>query len=128
MRDKAVRSSGAVSEVRVRAYRRRLPFGRAAVLVADGCRHVVGLADVSATGAFLITRARLSVGGEHELRLMQVAGRLELSLPVRIVRIAQSVEETAHHPRGVAVQFLGIDQPTREALEAFVHHVGLRRH
>jgi PilZ domain len=110
-----------------RALRRCLPLGRAAVLVADGRHHVVGLADVSATGAFLITRARLSVGEEHLLKIMQVPGRFELSLLVRVVRVAQSDAETAHHPRGVAVQFVRIEESAREALEAFVSRGGLQR-
>jgi hypothetical protein len=120
-------SKSAGSGSPMRAYRRRLPLGRAAVLVADGRHHVVGLADVSATGAFLITRARLSIGKEHLLKIMQIPGRVELSLPARIVRVAQSAAETVNHPPGVAVHFAPLDEPTLEALEAFVHQAGKRK-
>ncbi len=110
-----------------RAYRRKLPFGRAAVLVVEGRSHVVGLADVSATGAFLVTRACVSIGAQHLLKLEAIPGGVELRLPARVVRIAQAGEESPHHPRGVAVQFAGLDEHTREVLDAFVHRAA-RRH
>jgi Tfp pilus assembly protein PilZ len=114
-----------VSGPRVRARRLKLPFGRAAVLVAAGREHIVGLADVSATGAFLITRAHSPIGQEVVLRLIPIPGRRELSLPARVVRIAQSGEP--QHPHGVAIQFTALDLRTREILEDFVNQVPKRR-
>ena len=105
----------------LRAFRRRLPLGRAAVLVADGRSHIVGLADISVTGAFLITKARLSTEKEHVLMLVPLPSRVELRLPVRIVRVAQSGVESVHHPHGVAVRFGEIDAIRRGMLEAFVN-------
>ncbi len=110
-----------------RAFRRRLPFGRAAVLVADGRHHVVGVADVSTTGAFLITRAHIVLGTEHVLKILPIPGKSELRLPVRIVRIAQSGEETPHHPHGVAVQFEGLDERSRGILEEYVQQPEKRK-
>ncbi len=110
----------------VRAYRRRLPLGRAAVLIVAGRNHVVGVADVSATGAFLITRAALAIGRDHLLKLVPAAGRPELTLRARVVRVVQSGEELPHHLDGVAVEFTAIDEETRKILEAFVHRSAMR--
>jgi len=109
-----------------RAQRRKLPLGRAATLVIDGRTHIVGLADVSTTGAYLITRARARVGDELVLRLFVVPGHAELTLPVRIVRVVEGDGEHAHHPHGLAVQFVGLDETTRARIEAFVR-AGERR-
>jgi hypothetical protein len=100
-------SSGAE---RRRAFRRKLPFGRGAVLVVGDRAHIVGLADVSVTGAYLTTRAPVSAGEAHVLKL--------LLLPAR-VSIAE--HESAHHPRGVAVRFLHLDERARELLQSFVY-------
>ena len=116
-----------VSAAPVRARRRKLPFGRAAVLAVDGRDHIVGLADVSATGAFLITRTRFPIGQEVVVKVMPIPGRREVRLPARIVRIAQTGEESPQHPHGVAVQFAGLDLRTREILEDFVNQVPKRR-
>lgn len=119
--------ASAVSAAPVRARRRKLPFGRAAVLVVAGREHIVGLADVSATGAFLITRARFPIGQEVVLKVMPLPGRREVSLPARVVRIAQSGEASPQHIHGVAVQFAALDLRTREVLEDFVNQVPKRR-
>ncbi len=111
----------------VRARRRKLPFGRAAVLSVAGREHIVGLADVSATGAFLVTTARFPVGQEVVVKVMPIPGRREVRLPARVVRIAQTGEESPQHPHGLAVQFAGLDQRTREILEDFVNHVPKRQ-
>jgi hypothetical protein len=119
--------AAAVSATPVRARRRKLPFGRAAVLSVDGREHIVGLADVSATGAFLITRVPFSIGQAVVVKVMPIAGRREVSLPARIVRVAQAGEESPQHLHGVAVQFAALDQRTREILEDFVNQVPKRR-
>jgi hypothetical protein len=105
---------------RRRALRRKLPFGRGAVLDVDGRSHIVGVADVSVTGAYLSTRATVSVGETHQLRLLILPDRAELVLPARIVRVCQIADESSGHPRGVAVQFVDLDAASRRRLEAFV--------
>ena len=129
MRESAMaKLAAAVSSGPVRARRRKLPFGRAAVLSVNGRDHIVGLADVSATGAFLITTvSSFSVGQPVVVKVMPIPGRREVSLPGRVVRVAQTGEESPQHPHGVAVQFSGLDQRTREILEDFVNHVPKRQ-
>ena len=118
--------AAAVTAASGRARRRKLPFGRAAVLSADGRDHIVGLADVSATGAFLITKVSFPTGQEVVVKMVPIPGRREISLPARIVRVAQTGEESPQHPHGVAVQFTGLDLRTREVLEDFVNHAPKR--
>jgi Tfp pilus assembly protein PilZ len=119
--------AAAVSSGLVRARRRKLPFGRAAVLSVNGRDHIVGLADVSATGAFLITTVSFSVGHTVVVKVMPNPGRREVSLPGRVVRVAQTGEESPQHPHGIAVQFSGLDLRTREILEDFVNRVPKRQ-
>ncbi len=110
-----------------RARRRALPFGQAAVLVAQGREHIVGLADVSATGAFVVTRVSLPLAHEVVLKLLLLPGRRELRLPARVVRVAQTGEESPQHPHGLAVQFGATDGPSRQALEDFVNRAPNRK-
>ena len=103
---------------RRRAFRRRLPFGRGAVLVIGDRTHIVGLADLSVTGAYLSTRAPVSVGDSHLLRLLLLPDTVEL--PVEIVRVAQADVESPEHPRGVAVRFLEPGEKAVGQLRAFI--------
>jgi hypothetical protein len=105
---------------RRRAHRRQLPFGRAAVLVVRGRDHIVGLVDLSVTGAYLRTRLSLAVGDEPVLKLLVLPERSELKLLSRVVRVNQQRDESAHHTRGIAVHFLDVDDETRARLAAFV--------
>jgi Tfp pilus assembly protein PilZ len=105
---------------RRRAFRRKLPFGRAAVLMVGERAHIVGVADVSVTGAFLTTRAPVSAGERHVLKLLLMPERVELSVQAKIVRVAQAEGESRHHPRGVAVHFLEVDEASQHRLEVFV--------
>lgn len=105
---------------RRRALRRKLPFGRGAILEIGDRTHIVGLADVSVSGAYLTTRAPLSVGDEHVLRLLMVPERIEMALKAEVVRVAQADHESQDHPRGAAVRFLEVDSDTRERLQDFV--------
>lgn len=106
---------------RRRAYRRRMPFGRAAVLVVGGRDHIVGLADVSVTGAYLRTRLALDVGDEPLLKLLVLPQRVELRLRSRVVRVNQGPDESHHHTRGVAIHFLDPDDEVRARLQGFVN-------
>ena len=103
-----------------RAPRRKMTFGRGGVLVADERTHIVGLRDVSITGAYLMTSAPVREGDACLLKLSPVRGRVQLALRVRVVRVEPSGEESALQRRGVAVQFLENDPDTLELLEGFV--------
>lgn len=105
---------------RRRAFRRKLPFGRGAVLVVGERAHIVGVADVSVTGAYLTTRAPVAVGDLPVLKLLLVSERVELALPAEVVRVAQADHESPDHPRGVAVRFRDLDERDSERLRAFV--------
>jgi Tfp pilus assembly protein PilZ len=126
--DLQVAETGAESEAetaaseaeRRRAFRRKLPFGRGAVLQIGERAHIVGVADISVTGAFLSTHAAVSVGEIHVLKLLILPERVELALPVEVVRIAQSDHESSTHPRGVAVRFPEVDEASRGWLERYV--------
>ena len=90
------------------------------MLVVGERRHVVGVADVSVTGAYLTTRAPLEAGEEHLLRLLLLPDTVEVELRAEVVRIAQAEHELSQHPRGVAVRFLAPDPLAVEKLAAFV--------
>jgi hypothetical protein len=105
---------------RRRALRRKLPFGRGAVLMVGARAHIVGLADVSVTGAYLSTRAPVRVGDTHLLRLLLLPDTIEVELEAEIVRVAQAELESPDHPRGVAVRFLDPNDKAIAHLQAFV--------
>ena len=105
---------------RRRAFRRKLPFGRGAVLLVGERAHIVGLADVSVTGAYLSTHAPVAVGETHLLKLLILPERVELALQAEVVRVAQAEHESPRHPRGVAVRFLDLDPDSLARLSAFV--------
>jgi len=105
---------------RSRAFRRKLPFGRAALLVVGARTHIVGLADLSVTGAYLTTRAPVSKGETHLLRLLVLPARVEIALNAEVVRVSQVAGESGDHPRGVAVRFHDVEAGSRERLESFV--------
>ena len=103
-----------------RAYRRKLPFGRGAVLSVGERAHIVGLADVSITGAYLTARAPVAPGETHVLKLLLLPARMEIALKVEVVRVSLADPESPDHPRGVAVRFLEVDETSRDLLQAFV--------
>lgn len=117
--------NGSARTIQPRAPRRKLPLGRGATLIVDDRIHIVGLADVSTTGAYLITRAPARAGVEYTVRLFVLPGRAELALRARVVRVVSRGEEKDHHPHGVAVEFVSLDDDTRARLESFVK-AGLR--
>jgi hypothetical protein len=110
-----------------RAFRRKLPFGRGAVLMVGERSHIVGLADVSVTGAYLSTRAPVSAGEAHVLKLLLLPARVEVSLRAEVVRTCLAEHESPDHPRGVAVRFLDLDEGSRELLKSFVSRGPRRR-
>jgi hypothetical protein len=105
---------------RRRAFRRSLPFGRGAVLLVGDRAHIVGVADVSETGAYLTTRAPVATGESHLLKLLILPDRVEVTLRAEVVRVAQSSDESLGHPRGVAVRFVEPDEESVAHLRAFV--------
>jgi hypothetical protein len=109
------------------AFRRKLPFGRAAVLVVGERAHIVGIADVSVTGAYLTTRAPVSAGETHVLKVLLLPARVEVALRVEIVRVSLADHESTDHPRGVAVRIVDLDETSGALLEAFVTREPRRR-
>ncbi len=105
---------------RRRAFRRRLPFGRGAVLIVGDRSHIVGVADLSITGAYLTSRAPVAAGETHELRLLILPSRVAVALKVEIIRVAAAEHESPDHPRGVAVRFVDLDEEARRILAAFI--------
>ena len=109
-----------------RPLRRRMPFGRGAVLVIGGRTHVVGVADVSVSGAYLTTRAEVAAGESHVLRLLLLPDTTEVELRVEIVRVVQGEHESPGHPRGVAVRFVETQDEVTRKLLAFIRHARTR--
>lgn len=105
---------------RRRDYRRKLPFGRGAVLVVGERSHIVGVADVSVTGAYLTTRAPVAAGEVHVLKILLLPTHVPVALRVEVVRVSVAEHESPDHPRGVAVRFLDLDEASRELLKGFV--------
>jgi hypothetical protein len=105
---------------RRRAFRRKLPFGRGAILSVGERAHIVGLADVSITGAYLTARAPVAAGETHVLKVLLLPARMEIALKVEIVRVSLADPESSDHPRGVAVRFLDLDERSRGLLQALV--------
>jgi hypothetical protein len=105
---------------RRRAFRRKLPFGRGAILSVGDRAHIVGLADVSITGAYLTARAPVAAGETHVLKVLLLPARMEIALKVEVVRVSLTDPESPDHPRGVAVRFLDVDDTSRDLLQAFV--------
>jgi hypothetical protein len=113
-------------ELKPRAERRKLPLGRGATLLIGGRTHIVGLSDLSGTGAYLVTGAAAAVGDELVLQLFLLSGGSGLALRARVVRVVPGGQEQDHHRRGLAVEFLGVDEADRARLESYVR-AGLRR-
>jgi len=106
-----------------RARRKKMPFGRGAVLVVGDRSHIVGIADLSVSGAFLRMRLPLRVGDEHLLKLFVLPDRAELRLRARVVRVSVDRDESRDHSRGVAVQFV---DPSPGAFARLQSYVGSR--
>ena len=117
LEEKVVDASG---RERRRALRRKLPFGRGAVLVVGDRAHIVGLADLSVGGAFLRTGAAVAVGDTHVLRLLLLPDRVQLELRAEVVRVAQESHESHDHARGVAVRFANVEAASLQRLQAFI--------
>jgi hypothetical protein len=89
--------------------------------------HIVGLADVSVSGAYVTTRAHVSAGETHVLKVLLLPARVEVALQAEIVRVSLADHESPDHPRGVALRFLGLDETSSALLEAFVAREPRRR-
>jgi PilZ domain len=116
-------SEGAVAEMdRRRAERRKLPFGRTALLEVAGETHVVALVDLSIRGAYLATRS--AVPKDSRLRLkIRIPRAGEIVLPCELVR--ETGDDPAQNRRaGIGVRFLKLDEATTSRLAAFVAERG----
>jgi len=112
---------------RRRALRRKLPCGRAAVLLVGERAHIVGVADLSVSGAYLTTRAPVSAGETHVLKVLLMPARVEVALRAEIVRVSLADHESLDHPRGVAVRIVELDERSRALVESFVTREPRRR-
>jgi c-di-GMP-binding flagellar brake protein YcgR len=112
---------------RRRAFRRKLPFGRGAVLMVEDRAHIVGVADLSETGAFVSTRAPVQAGETHRLKLLVLPERIEVTLRAEVVRVAQDENESENHPRGVALRFVNVDERSLRSLRTYVAREPKRR-
>lgn len=106
-------------EDRRRGRRRRLPFGRGAVLDSTISSHVVAVVDLSIGGAYLATRATVFPGQSLTLRLVLVGGG-ELRLPCEVVRVCPRGEGPDGFPPGVAIRFQELPSAVRDRLMVFV--------
>jgi hypothetical protein len=104
--------------------RRKLPFGRSAVLRIDERDHVVALVDVSRGGACVATRTAIPPDATLLLKLLLPAQGVELRLPCQLVRIIPH-----HYGRqpGVALRFEGLSADAIGRLDQFVQGGRFRR-
>ena len=93
---------------RRRPVRRKLPFGRGAVLMVAQRSHIVGLTDVSVTGAYLTTRAPSKPARPTSCGCCCPRHGGDRSARPGRARVAQE-HESKHNLRGVAVRFLDLD-------------------
>jgi hypothetical protein len=109
---------------RRRSPRRKLPFGRSAVLRIDERDHVVALVDVSRGGACVATRTAIPAEARLTLKLLLPSQSVELHLPCRLVRIIPH-----HYGRqpGVALQFEEVASDALRRLDQFVERGLVRR-
>jgi hypothetical protein len=112
---------------RRRAQRRQLPFGRGAVLTCQGRNHIVGLADVSVTGAYVTTQAPLAEGALCSLAISVPFDHPELRLQVRVVRVVEPTKWPLARRRGVALSFEDVDEASLARLRVFVERSMPRR-
>jgi hypothetical protein len=106
-------------EDRRRGRRRRLPFGRGAILESAVSNHVVAVVDLSVGGAYLATRAVVFPGQSLSLKLL-LGGGGEIKLPCEVVRVCPRREGPDSYPPGVAVRFVEVEATVRERLAVFV--------
>ena len=99
--------------------RRRLPFGRGAVLESVVSSHVVAVVDLSLGGAYLSTRASVFPGQSLSLKLF-LDGGSELRLPCEVIRVCPHRQGPDAYPPGVAVRFRELPPADRERLGTFV--------
>jgi PilZ domain-containing protein len=112
-------STGSPADRR-RTRRRRLPFGRGAVLETTRSSHVVAVVDLSEGGAYVATRAPFTPGHAVTLRILLTVGH-ELSLPAEVVRVCSRREPGPDaYPPGVAIRFLDLEPRVATRLARFV--------
>ena len=97
--------------------RRRLPFGRSAVLRIEERDHVVALVDVSRGGACVATRTPIPREARLTLKLLLPSQSAELRLPCQLVRIIPH-----HYGRqpGIALRFEEVTGEALRRLDQFV--------
>jgi len=109
-----------VSREKRQSRRRRLPFGRSAVLEVDGCSHNVKLDDLSRGGALIATTVAITGAQPLVLKAFLPLGAPQARLPCQLVRVIQPRDPSEGRQHRVAVRFTDLDQKTVQQLEAFV--------
>jgi PilZ domain-containing protein len=119
----AAATQGSIAEMdKRRAQRRKLPFGRTALLEVAGETHVVALVDLSITGAYLAMRSAVPRDSPLRLRI-RIPRAGEMALPCELVR--ETGDDPAQGRRaGIGVRFLKLDEATTTRLAAFVAERG----
>jgi hypothetical protein len=104
--------------------RRKLPFGRSAVLRIGQRDHVVALVDVSRGGACVATRTPIPEGAPLLLKVLLPSQGIELRMPCELVRIIPH-----HYGRqpGVALRFEALGADVLRRLDQFVESGLLKR-
>src|SRR5262245_15582663 len=103
-RDAATTEEAVVESEKRRSPRRRLPFGRTAVLEIDGRAHLVALVDVSVTGAYVATRSAVPRDGSLRLRI-RLPRTGELRLACEFVRNETGDDPVKGRRAGIGVRF-----------------------
>jgi hypothetical protein len=104
--------------------RRKLPFGRSAVLRIGERDHVVALVDVSRGGACVATRTPIPPDAPLTLKLLLPSQGVELRLPCELVRIIPH-----HYGRqpGIALRFSEVTSDALRRLDQFVESGLMKR-
>ena len=93
---------------------RRRTLGRAIREDPNG-ESAWGIRDLSTTGAFLETKARLEIGEEFDLSL--IFGTAVIRVMARVVRIQ---EPSWHHVGGAGIEFIRPSEGTKTFLESYI--------
>jgi Tfp pilus assembly protein PilZ len=97
------------------------------VLTSEGRTHIVGLADVSVTGAYVTTQAPLTEGALCSLAISIPFDHPELRLAARVVRVIHPTKWPQARRKGVALHFEEVDEASLTRLRQFVERSLPRR-
>ncbi len=99
--------------------RRVLPFVRSAVLELEGKNHIVAVADISSTGAFLSTSLEANANRLLRLKVILPGETRDVQIDCRVVRRSETPDVETGRPPGLAIRFEGLEPAIRRRLEEF---------